>query len=223
MFFCLALSDLLFNIALLIRGIHDILKGNSSNLCVIISFVSHLAELLSSCYTVSFTIQRYSAVRYPLKVAVNRRSSPIISLLIILILSSIFCFLLSYNNDYIDCHEELKLIWFIADALSSFIIPFSLIVIFNIFIVNFIRKHSLSPVTVQSTLLRKKKHSKNDYKTYHHDETCIITDNNTITNPMNSFVHCEENEIIELKNKKIENQIHRPSLSLVNIYLFHLY
>jgi len=219
--FCFsALSDLLFNIALLIRGIHDIFKGDSYHLCIIISFLSHLAELLSACYTVSFTIQRYTAVRYPLKVAIDRRSSPIISLLIILILSSIFCFLLCHENVYVECHEELKLSWFIADALSSFIIPFFLIVIFNILIVNFIRKHSRSPISVQSTLLRKnKKHFKNNYKTYHHDETCI-TDNNTITNVMNSFVHCEENEIIELKTKKIDNQTHRASISSVSLYIF---
>jgi hypothetical protein len=214
----LAISDLLFNIALLIRGTNDIVKGDSKHLCIIISFVSHLAELLSACYTVSFTIQRYTAVCHPLKAAVDHRSSPIISLLIIFLSSSIFCFTLSCKNLYVDCHEELELSWFIADALLSFVIPFLLILTFNILIVNYIRKHSRSPISVQSTLLRKKKHFKMNYKTYHHDETCV-TENN-----LNSFVHPEDNENIELKTKKedkkstneSENQVHQPSVSSVS-------
>ncbi len=220
-----ALSDLVFNIALLIRGIHDIVKGGSDRLCIIISFLSHLAELLSACYTVSFTIQRYTAVRYPLKAAADRRSSPMISLSIIFIFSLLFCFLLPHKNDYVDCHEELELHWFIADALSSFVIPFFLILIFNILIVNFIRKHSRSPISVQSTLLRKKKEFKNNSKTSHHDETCV-TDNNTITNVFTSFIHSDEYENIELKNKKedkilnneMDQRILRSSISLVSFH-----
>jgi hypothetical protein len=197
---------------------HDILKGGSDRLCVIISFLSHLAELLSACYTVSFTIQRYTAVRHPLKAAVDRRSSPIISLLLIFIISSLFCFLLCHKAVYIDCHEDLKLGWFIADALLSFVIPFSLILIFNILIVNFIRKHSRSPISVQSTLIRKQKRFKNNARRSTHDETCV-TDNNTVT-----CINSDDNESIELKTKKLEktpsvdmdHQPHRPSVSLVS-------
>jgi hypothetical protein len=178
-----------------------------------ISFLSHLAELLSACYTVSFTIQRYAAVRYPLKAAVGRRSSPIISLLIIFFLSALFCFVLSYQNLYVECHEELHLRWFIADALFSFVIPFFLILIFNIFIVNFIRKHSRSPISVQSTLVRKKKQEdKNNY------EPCL-TDNNTITNPGSSFLPCDENENIELKNRK-EDKIGNHEIDQISLVSF---
>ncbi|CAM4792903.1 unnamed protein product [Rotaria magnacalcarata] len=106
----LALSDLLFYTAFLIRGIHDIFKGNYAHLCLVVSFLSHLAELLSACYTVVFTIQRYTAVRYPLEAAAHRRSSPILSLLFIFVFSSIFCFTLCHRNIYVECHEELKLI-----------------------------------------------------------------------------------------------------------------
>jgi hypothetical protein len=220
--FFLAVSDLLFNSALLIRGIHDISKRRSARLCIMISFLSHLAELLSACYTVSFTIQRYTAVRYPLKAAADRRSSPIISLLILLLFSSLFCFLLSYENAYVECHEELKLSWFIADALFSFVIPFFLILIFNILIVNFIRKHSRSLISVQSTLIRKKKQYKNTYKTYNHDGICL-TENNTTTNAASSSFHCDENENMELKTRKEDHnrindqQGHRPSISLVSL------
>lgn len=153
----------------------------------------------------------------------DRYSSPITSLLIIFLLSFIFCVILIRENMYIDCHEELQLRWFIADALLSFAIPFFLILIFNILIVSYIRRHSRSPISVQSTMLRKKKHFKNNSKTYHHDETCF-TDNNTPINPLNPFINNDENELIELKTKKdenkliqdLENQIFRPPASLVN-------
>jgi hypothetical protein len=148
-----------------------------------------------------------------------------ISLLIIFILSSIFCFILSHENAYIDCHEELKLSWFIIDALLSFVIPFFLILIFNILIVNFIRKHSCSPISVQSTLLRKKKNSKKNSKLYHHDET-LITDNNAIVHPNTSLIHSDENEMIELKNRKEErsltNHIQRSSVSSVRFYCLEI-
>ena len=196
-FLFVALSDLLFNIALLIRAIHDISKRRSNRLCIIVSFLSHVAELLSACYTVSFTIQRYTAVRYPLKVAANHHSSPLISLLIIFLCSIIFCLILSSVNPYIDCHEELRLTWFIADALLSFVIPCLLIVLFNILIVKFIRKHSRSQISVQSTLNRKKKSSKK----INQDETCL-TENNTIFNTCQSVSHFDDNEYVELKNRK---------------------
>ncbi|CAF3889885.1 unnamed protein product [Rotaria sordida] len=216
----LALSDLLFNIALIIRGIHDIVKGNSDHLCLIISFLSHLAELLSACYTVSFTIQRYLAVRYPFKTAVHRRSSPFISLLFIFILSLIFCFMLSYKNTYVDCHEELQLGWFIADAFISFVIPFSIILIFNILIVNFIRQHSRSPINIQSTLLRKKKKLKTKDRIFHQDDT-FDTEKNT-RNVSGTYIHTDETQNIEIKFKKedqlpsleIKYQQRRPSISL---------
>ncbi|CAF3457220.1 unnamed protein product, partial [Rotaria sp. Silwood2] len=198
------LSDLLFNIALIVRGIHDIMKGNSDRLCLIISFISHLAELLSACYTVSFTIQRYSAVRYPLKAAAHRRSSPITFLLLIFIFSAIFCFTLSERNTYVNCHEELKLSWFIADAFISFVIPFSIILIFNILIVNFIRKHSRSPVSIQSTLLRKRRQSRNKDKTFHRDDT-FDTENNTL-NANGTYIQTDENQNVEIKYKK-EDQL----------------
>lgn len=211
----LALSDLLFNIALLIRGIHDLSKRHSNNLCIIISFLSHLAELLSACYTVSFTIQRYTAVRYPLKVAANHHSSPFISLLIIFMLSTVFCLVLSSVNPYIDCHEELRLTWFIADALLSFVIPCVLILLFNTLIVNFIRKHSRSQISVQSTLIRKKKSLKTFSKPTNQDETCF-TDNNTMLNTCQSLMHFDDNENTELKNRRDESD-QRILSSLVSL------
>jgi hypothetical protein len=116
-----------------------------------------LAELLSACYTVLFTIQRYRAVRYPLEAAVRYRSSPLVIILLIFLLSVLFCLILTHANAYIDCHEELKLGWFIADALLSFIIPFSLILIFNIRIVRLIQQHARSSITQQSIILRPQK------------------------------------------------------------------
>lgn len=160
--FNLALSDLIHNIALSIRVIHDIIGGRIEFLCIVISFLSHLAELLSACFTVLFTIQRYAAVRYPLQAAFPERTSPMISIVPVFVCSVSFCVALSYFNLYIDCHEELKLSWFIADAFASFIIPFSLILIFNILIVSLIRKHARSPFTVPSVLPKMNRRLKRD-------------------------------------------------------------
>ncbi|CAF4549334.1 unnamed protein product, partial [Rotaria socialis] len=176
----LALSDLVHNIALLIRVIHDVIDGKIEYICIAISFLSHLAELLSACFTVLFTVQRYAAVRYPLQAAFRTRSSPIAFLLPVFICSIIFCIALSYFNLYIHCHEELKLSWFFADALLSFIIPFSLILIFNILIVNLIRKHARSPFTAQATLLPANRRAKNNIrykfrKNNHSKESFSIT------------------------------------------------
>lgn len=118
-------------------------------------------------------------------------------------MSTIFCLILSSVNPYIDCHEELPLTWFIADALLSFVIPCILIVLFNILIVKFIRKHSCSQISVQSTLVRKKKSSKNHSKILNQDETCL-TENNTMLNTCHSLTHCDDNDYIELKYRKDE-------------------
>lgn len=152
----LALSDLLLNIALLIRVVHDVFGGKVGHLCSAISFLSHLAELLSAAFTVLFTIQRYAAVRYPLQTAVQRHSSPIASLVVILLFSLMFCSVLLHSNEHIECHEELQLRWFVVDALVSFIIPFTLIFIFNILIINLIRTHARAPLALTTSKIRRR-------------------------------------------------------------------
>ncbi|CAF0973115.1 unnamed protein product [Adineta steineri] len=152
----LALSDIIYNIALLIRVFHGFFGGNHIYFVITISFLSHLAEVLSACFTVLFTIQRYTAVRYPIQAATHKRLSPIVSCLLILAFSIVFYCLLIRYNDYSEGTEELHLFWFITDALFSFVIPFSLILMFNILIINLIRKHGRSSITVQSTLRRDK-------------------------------------------------------------------
>ena len=202
--------------------IHDIIGGKFEYLCIIISFLSHLAELLSACFIVLFTVQRYTAVRYPLQAAVQKRSSPFVSLLIIFVCSLIFCCVLIRCNKYVECHEELKLSWFIADALYSFIIPFSLILLFNILIVSSIRKHALSPIIVQSTLSRCDKRNKNGVyyrcnKNNAQEESCSITfsfgnqatlqgtlsdvDNDKKFNSTQPLIDPEENKTSIKKNK----------------------
>ncbi|CAM4910549.1 unnamed protein product [Rotaria socialis] len=206
----LARSDLLFNTSLLIRGIHDIFKGNYAHLCLVVSFLIHLAELLSACYTVAFTIQLYTA---------HRRSPPILSLLFIFVFSSIFCFTLCHRNTYVECHEELKLIWFMTDVLFSFVIPFSLILIYNIRIVNFIRKHLRSPISIQSTLMRKRQHSRSNDKIYNLDDTFDI--DNNLTNSNGTCINTDENQNIETNFKQedptasveIKHQRKRSSIS----------
>ena len=136
--------------------IHDLFGSPLVHLCSAISFLSHLAEFLSASLTVLFTIQRYTAVRYPLQAAVQRHSSPLTSLFVILLSSLLFCLALSYSNVHIECHEELQLRWFIADALLSFIIPFTLILIFNVLIINLIRIHARSPLRMWKNAARQR-------------------------------------------------------------------
>ncbi|UJR24735.1 hypothetical protein I4U23_006109 [Adineta vaga] len=157
----LALSDLVFNIALSVRGISDMIEGESERVCMFITFFGHLAELLSAYYTVSFTIQRYWAVRYPFEAAANRRSSPIIPLSFIFLLSSIFCFFFHYEeNPSEKCRPVPALHWFIANALLSFVVPFFLILIFNILIVYYIRNYSSLPIGTESISLKQTKFTK---------------------------------------------------------------
>lgn len=125
--------------------------------CVIISFLSHLAELLSALYIVSFTIQRYTAVHHPLRSVTQSHSSALISLLLILIFSLLFCTMISSRASYADCYEDLSLFWFIADAVVSFLIPSSLILIFNILIALSMREHSRLLISTQSILAKRRR------------------------------------------------------------------
>ena len=152
----LALSDLLFNVSLLCRGIQDVLRQHSQQFCMVISFLSNLAELLSALYIVSFTIQRYLAVHHPFQAAMQSRSSPLLSLISIFIASFAFCFLIATRGSYDDCQEDLSLTWFTADAVFSFAIPFFLIALFNILIIFSIRRHLKSQIIAQSLLLTEK-------------------------------------------------------------------
>jgi hypothetical protein len=144
-FFCiLALADLLFNLALVSRCINDIYGSSSDNFCQILSFLSHLAELLSACFTAHFTIQRFIAVRFPLSVFVEKNIHflhyIIVTLFILFGIS--YCFGLIKHNVYESCQEELQLNWFISDALLSFVIPFIIIAILNLLIIFHLRKTS---------------------------------------------------------------------------------
>lgn len=137
-----ALTDLLFNFTLICRCINDFIDFNGENLCRLLSFLSHLAELLSACFTAQFTAQRFIAVRFPLSVFIEKRIHLIhyfiVSLLILF--GVVYCFALVSNNSYDNCHEELDLIWFISDALFSFLIPFTLIIVLNFLIILHLKK-----------------------------------------------------------------------------------
>lgn len=144
-FYFLATTDLLFNLALVSRCITDSKFFTSIYFCQILAFLSHLAELLSACFTVHFTVQRFIAVRFPLSVFIEKNIHflhySIVTLLILL--ASSFCFALVKMNVYeYGCQESLDLKWFISDALSSFVVPFSLIAILNSLIIFHLRKAS---------------------------------------------------------------------------------
>lgn len=166
----LALSDIVHNTALSIQVIHDVSHSKIQQLCVIISFLSQLADLLSAGFTALFTIQRYTAVKYPLETAVQNQSSPIAIICLIFTSSVLFCLALIFENRHIGCHPELHLRWFIADALVSFIIPFTLILLFNIRIVILIRKQAKSFINKQSIHLQARKNRKTSSKDMNYPE-----------------------------------------------------
>lgn len=198
LYFHLALSDLLFNVSLLVRIFHDMFFKQSLQLCRAISFLSNLAEILSAMYTVSFTIQRFIAVHNPLQAASQRQSSPFISLGIIFIFSSIFSMMLVNQAEMVKCREDLIVNWFIADALISFVIPFSLIIIFNILIVNMIRKNSRSQISVQTIFLRRRIPESRVFRASQRDET-LISDNNT--NIHSCANHQHQAELVPFQTK----------------------
>ncbi|CAF0920950.1 unnamed protein product [Rotaria sp. Silwood1] len=138
----LALTDLVFNFTLVSRCINDLTRSNNEQLCRLLSFLSHLAELLSACFTAQFTAQRFIAVRFPLSVFIEKRIHLIHYLIVTLfiIFGISYCLLLVKTNAYDNCHEELELNWFISDALLSFLIPFTIIIILNILIIFYLKK-----------------------------------------------------------------------------------
>lgn len=118
---------------------------------------------------------------------------------------------LSRANDYVDCHEELQLSWFIADALFSFIIPFSLILIFNIRIVRLIKQHAQSSISKQSIMLRHQK-ARPTKKTHRNGRGSRQEDSQSIVySPANSSTlqgGVFETEMVEkfISNKKKKNK-----------------
>lgn len=190
---------------MLFRGFTDIFNHHSSQLCTIIAFLSHLAELLSALYIVSFTIQRFIAVRHPLQVAIRSQSSVLISSIVIFICSFIFCLIISTQGSYDDCHEDLSLSWFIADAIVSFVIPFSLISTFNLLIVYSVRQHSKSQIRIQSIVIKGRKtsislfslRSRGDWSSIH----------------KNSIDDSISTSAVRRPNETMKSKFHRPLIS----------
>lgn len=142
-FYILAMTDLLFNLTLVSRCIID-LTSNVDNFCQVLAFLSHLAELLSACFTVHFTIQRFIAVRFPLSVFIEKNIHFLhYGIVTLFLLTGIaYCVVLIKKNDYTNCREGLHLIWFLSDAFLSFVIPFIIIATLNLLIIFQLRKTS---------------------------------------------------------------------------------
>ncbi|CAF1011145.1 unnamed protein product [Adineta steineri] len=140
----LAVTDLLFNLSLLSHCLFTLSGYSSNDFCVLLAFVSHLAELLSASFTAHFTIQRFFAVKFPLSVFMEKNIHIlhyiIVSLVILFGIS--FCFALIKANSYESCEEELQLKWFISDAILSFVTPFTIIATLNLLIIFHLRKTS---------------------------------------------------------------------------------
>lgn len=126
------------------RSFTDLMGMDFDKFCRLLSFISHLAELLSACFTVHFTMQRFIAVRFPLSVFIERKNQflhyLIVTLFIVFGIS--YCLALIKYNHYDSCEEELQLNWFISDALSSFVVPFTMIAVLNLLIIFHLRRAS---------------------------------------------------------------------------------
>ena len=182
--------------ALLIRGMSDLTRVELTHACVIAGFMSELAELLSALYTVSFTLQRFIAVRYPLQEVTRCRSSPIIRLGLIFLLSTMYCFIFSRHHYETTCYtdEVLDLGWFIADVVSSFVIPFSLIIVFNVLIISFIRKDSRSPVGVPVIRISRRSQLETNATSCRHGHIVDEEENNTSSGVALTFLDSDEPE-----------------------------
>ncbi len=60
--------------------------------------------------------------------------------LLFIVFGVTYCLALVEYSAYDHCHEELELKWFISDALLSFLIPFTVIIILNILIILHLKK-----------------------------------------------------------------------------------
>jgi hypothetical protein len=136
-FFCLALTDLLFNLTLLGHCISNLMRSYGETLCRLFSFLSHLTELLSACFTAQFTAQRFIAVRFPLSVFIEKKIHLLhyVIVSILVMFGLIYCLALVHASAYDHCYEELEFHWFISDAILSFALPFTIIAILNLLIV----------------------------------------------------------------------------------------
>lgn len=142
--FLIASADLLFNLSLVSRCIIDLISSMSIQFCQTLAFTSHLAELLSACFTVHFTVQRFVAVRFPLSVFIEKKIHLLHYCIVALFIltGGLYCLTLVRSNSYEDCREDLTLNWFLSDAFSSFVIPFLIIAILNLLIICHLRKKS---------------------------------------------------------------------------------
>jgi hypothetical protein len=127
---------------LISRCVDDIMQTHNEQVCRLLALLSHLAEFLSACFTAQFTAQRFIAVRFPLSVFIEKKIHLIHYLIVSLfiIFGIIYCAKLVQNTAYENCHEELELSWFLSDALLSFLIPFTMIIILNILIICHLKK-----------------------------------------------------------------------------------
>ena len=132
----------MFNLTLVCRCVNDHIPSNGDTLCHLLSFLSHLAELLSAFFTAQFTAQRFIAVRFPLSVFIEKKIHLVhyVIVALIIVLGCGYCSALVHSINYDHCHEEVGLSWFISDAFLSFLLPFTMITVLNLLIIFHLKK-----------------------------------------------------------------------------------
>lgn len=148
----LAVADFLY-LSIIFLSIIDTLSKQTIGLhrslilCQTTVYITHVCSFLSANFTLSFTLQRFVAVTFPLhaNTIISSRSSTINVVLLILIgggFYSISFFLTNTREGICREDEQYSLLFpfLIVDTCLTFVIPFVFIVVFNCGIVYKLRK-----------------------------------------------------------------------------------
>ncbi|CAF5053330.1 unnamed protein product, partial [Rotaria sp. Silwood1] len=143
----LAVTDFVY-LSIIFLSIIDILTHQTIGLhrslllCQITVYITHVCSFLSAAFTLSFTLQRFVAVLFPLHAytIISHRSS-IINILLLIFISCTF-YLFSFfvtNISHGQCREDetypALFPLLIVDICLTFVIPFIFILLFNFAIV----------------------------------------------------------------------------------------
>lgn len=149
---CLAAVDFLYLFIIFLSIIDELTKQSIGLnrilvLCQVTVYITHVCSFLSASFTLSFTLQRFVAVLFPLhaKSIISNRSSTINILVLLLFGCSFYSFSFFVTNvSHGQCREDetypALFPLLIVDICLTFAIPFTFILLFNCAIVYKLQK-----------------------------------------------------------------------------------
>ncbi|CAF1208891.1 unnamed protein product [Rotaria magnacalcarata] len=147
---CLAMTDLIFILILVIAFLHQLhVPVMTKPVCMLTIYLSHIASFLSSNFTLAYTLHRLIAVFFPIKATtfLKQRTNRILAFGLFIFACSFYLLsfpvtttkLVSNATNIVYCEEDrdkpLLFPFLILDTLFTFIIPFSCITCMNLAIV----------------------------------------------------------------------------------------